>query len=78
MLDHPVLPDESLAADVARERLFSGVKTHVTPEVSLVIKLFGADVTLVRLVAGVLREMLLKTIFKILFHLKKIIRGTVL
>jgi hypothetical protein len=60
VLDHAVLPDEALSADVAGERLLAGVKTHVTPEVSLVVELLRADVALVRLVAGVLGQVLLK------------------
>ena len=60
VLDHPVLPDESLAAHVAGERLLAGVETHVAPEVSLVVELLGADVALVRLVAGMFREVLLE------------------
>ena len=60
VLDHAVLPDEAFPADVAGERLLAGVKTHVPPEISLVVELLRADVTLVRLVACVLGQVFLQ------------------
>ena len=64
MFDHPVLADESLSADVAGEGFLSGVQTHVSPEVSLVVELLRAHVALVRLVARVLGQVFLKTKLK--------------
>ena len=61
VFDHPVLPDEALAAHVAGEGLLPGVQAHVPPQVSLVVKLFGAHLALVRLVAGMFGQVLLKT-----------------
>jgi hypothetical protein len=60
VLDHTVLADESFATDVTGKRFFTGVKTHVTPEISLVVKLLGTDVTLVRFVSSMLGQVLLK------------------
>jgi len=60
MLDHAVLPDESLAADVAGEGLLAGVEAHVPPQVSLVVELFGAHLTLVGLVPGMLGQVFLQ------------------
>ena len=60
VLDHAVLPDEPLAAHVAREGLLAGVQAHVAAQVSLVVELFGAHLTLVGLVAGMLRQVLLQ------------------
>jgi hypothetical protein len=60
VLDHTVLPNEALAAHVAGERLLSGVEAHVAAQVSLVVELFGADLALVGLVAGMLGQMLLQ------------------
>jgi hypothetical protein len=64
VFDHPVLADESLSADVAGEGFLSGVQTHVSPEVSLVVELLRAHVALVRLVARVLGQVFLKTKLK--------------
>ena len=60
MLHHPVLPDEAFPARVAGERLLAGVQAHVPSEVGLVVKLLRAHLALVRLVASVLRQVLLK------------------
>ena len=60
VLDHPVLADESLAAGVAGEGLLAGVEAHVPAQISLVVELFGAHLALVRLVSGVLGQVLLK------------------
>ena len=60
VLDHPVFADEPFSADVTGERLLAGVETHVTPEVSLVVELLGADVALVRFVPGMLCQMFLE------------------
>ena len=60
MLDHPVFADEPFATDVAGEWLFTGVKTHVTPEISLVVELLRTHVTLVRLVTSMLGQVLLE------------------
>ena len=60
MLDHSVLPDEPLATDVAGEGLFTGVKTHVTPQISLVVELLRTNVALVRLVTSMLGQVLLE------------------
>jgi hypothetical protein len=60
VLDHAVFPDEPFPADVAGEGLLAGVKTHMTPEVSLVVELLRADVALVRLVTCVLGQVLLQ------------------
>ena len=60
VLEHPVLSDEALAADVAGEGLLPGVEAHVAAEVGLVVELLGAHLALVRFVAGVLRQMLLE------------------
>jgi len=50
---HSVLPDESLSTDVAGERFFPRVQTHVSPQIRLVVKLFRAHFTLVRFVPRV-------------------------
>ena len=60
VLDHTVFPDEAFPADVAGERLLAGVKTHVPPEVSLVVELLRTDVALVRLVACMLGQVFLQ------------------
>ena len=59
VLDHPVLSDEALAADVAAEGLLAGVEAHVAPQVSLVVELLGAHFALVRLVPGMLGQVFL-------------------
>ena len=61
VLDHPVFPDESLAADLARERLLARVQAHVAPQIRLVVELLWAHLALVRLVASVLGQVLLGT-----------------
>ena len=60
VLDHPVLPDESLAAHFAAERFLSGVEAHVPPQVGLVVELLRANLALVRLVTGMLGQVLLQ------------------
>ena len=60
VLHHPVLPDEALATHVAGERLLARVKAHVASQIGFVVKLFGTDFTLVRLVSRVLGEVFLK------------------
>ena len=55
VLDHAVLADETFAADLTGEWFLSGVEAHVTAEVSLMVKLFGAHLTFVRFVSGMLR-----------------------
>ena len=60
MLNHAILSDESLATDVTGKRFFTGVQTHVTPEISLVVELLRTDVTLVGLVTSMLGQVLLK------------------
>ena len=60
VLDHSILADESFAANVARERLFAGVQTHVTPQVRLVVELLRAHFAFVRFISGVFGQVLLK------------------
>lgn len=60
VLHHPVLADEPLATHVTSEGLLARVQAHVSPQVRLVVELFGTDLALVRLVSGVLRHVLLK------------------
>lgn len=58
VLHHVVLPDESLAAIITGVRLFASVEAHVPPEVSFVVELLRTYLALVRLVAGVLLQVL--------------------
>lgn len=58
VLHHVVLPDESLATIITGVRLFASVEAHVPPEVSFVVELLGAYFALVRLVTGVLLQVL--------------------
>lgn len=58
VLHHVVLPDESLAAIITGVRLFASVEAHVPPEVSFVVKLLRTYLALVRLVTGVLLQVL--------------------
>ena len=60
VFDHPVLADESFAADITGERLLAGVEAHVPSEVRLVIELLRAHFALVRLVARVFCQVLLQ------------------
>ena len=62
VLDHAVLPDEALAADVAGEGFLSGVEAHMATQVSLVVELLGADLALVGLVPSLLGQVLLQEI----------------
>ena len=52
--------DQSRASHLAHEGLLAGVEAHVASEVRLVVELFGAERTLVGLVAGVLLLVLLE------------------
>lgn len=54
VLDHVVLADETFRANLTHERFLAGMKTHVSPQVGLVVELFRAERTLVRLVTCVL------------------------
>lgn len=58
VLHHVVLPDESLAAIITGVRLFAGVEAQMPPKVSFVVELFGTYLALVRLVTGVLLQVL--------------------
>lgn len=58
MLHHVVLPDETLTAIITGVRLFASVEAHVPSEVGLVVELLRTDLALVRLVAGVLLQVL--------------------
>lgn len=58
MLHHMVLPDESLAASITGVRLFASVEAHVPSEVSFVVELLRTYLALVRLVTGVLLQVL--------------------
>ena len=60
VLDHPVLTDEPLSADITGERLLAGVEAHVPSKVRLVIELLRTDLALVRLVSRVFGQVLLK------------------
>lgn len=60
MFYHSVLTDKTLSADVTGEGLLSSVQTHVSSEVSFVVKLFRTHFTFVGLVTGMLGEMFLK------------------
>lgn len=59
VLDHPVLTDEPLSADITGERLLAGVEAHVPSKVRLVIELLRTDLALVRLVSRVFGQVLL-------------------
>lgn len=58
VLHHVVLPDESLATIITGVWLFASVEAHVPPEVSFVVELLRAYLALVRLVTGVLLQVL--------------------
>ena len=60
VLDHPVLADETLSADITGEGLLAGVEAHVPSKVRLVIELLRADLALIRLVSRVFCQVLLK------------------
>ena len=60
VFDHPVLADESFAADITGERLLARVEAHVPSKVRLVIELLWAHFALVRLVARVFCQVLLQ------------------
>ena len=59
VLQHVILPYETLAAGVTGVGLLASVQAHVPPEVRLVVELLGTKVALVRLVPGVLAVVLL-------------------
>lgn len=59
MFEHVIFPDEALAALLASVRLLARVKTHVPPQIRLVIELFRALFAFVRLITVVLVLVLL-------------------
>ena len=60
VFDHPVLADESFAADITGEGLLASVEAHVPPKVRLVIELLRAHFALVWLVPSVFCKVLLQ------------------
>ena len=59
VLNHPILTDEAFATHFAREWLLARMEAHVAPQICLVVELFRTHLTFVRLVAGVLSQVLL-------------------
>lgn len=55
MLHHSILSYKAFPTNITGEWLFSRVQAHVASQVGLVVELFWADFTLIRLVSGVLR-----------------------
>lgn len=60
MFEHVVLSDEPFATLLTRERFFARVEAHVAAQISLMVKLLGADLTLVRLVSRMLALVVVK------------------
>lgn len=64
VLHHMVLSDESLAASITGVRLFASMEAHVPPKVSFMVELLRAYFALVRLVTGVLQQVLRVQVFE--------------
>jgi len=59
VLHHSVFPDETFSTHIASKWFLPGMQAHVTSKVGLVVELFWTYFTLVRLIPGVFRHVLL-------------------